>query len=138
MVDSESNEEHFLYIKDFNKLMGSDGKHRTYYCKNCVQPFSSEERLKCHLNRVCFTVVGTIRALPNKDEKWIKYEYDKMMYNEKLCTFVCQADFECFCVKEYKEHDDEEHKDNNNDTNTTSSSNEIPPHLQKKKNRKKK
>ena len=54
------------------------------------------------MNRGCFNVVGTIRVLPNKDEKWIKYEYDKMMYKEKLCPFVCQADFECFCVKEYK------------------------------------
>ena len=60
------------------------------------------------MDRGCFNVVGTIRALPNKDEKWIKYEDDKMMYKEKLCPFVYQADFGCFCVKEYK-NDDEEH-----------------------------
>jgi len=84
------------------------------------------------MNRGCFNVVGTIRVLPNKDEKWIKYEYDKMMYKEKLCPFVCQADFECFCVKEYK-NEDEEHEDNNNDSNTAPSSNECPPHLQKNK-----
>ena len=34
-----------------------------------VQPFSSEEKLKCHMNRWCFNVVGTIRILPNKNEK---------------------------------------------------------------------
>jgi len=85
--------------------MGTDGKHRTYYCKHCVQPFSSEEKLKCRMNRGCFNVVGTIRVLPNEDEKWIKYEYDKMMCKEKLSRFVCQADFECFCVKEYKNGD---------------------------------
>ena len=42
-------------------------------------------------------------------------EYNKMMYKYKLCQFVCQADFECFCGKEYK-NEDEEHEDNNNDT----------------------
>ena len=28
------------------------------------------------MHRVFFNVVGTVRVLPNKDEKWIKYEYD--------------------------------------------------------------
>ena len=37
------------------------------------------------------------------------------MYKELLCPFVCQADFEWFCVKEYLKND-EEHEDNNNDT----------------------
>jgi len=51
------------------------------------------------MNRGCFNVVGTIRVLPNKNEKWIKDGYDKIMYKEKLCRFVCQADFECFFCK---------------------------------------
>ena len=55
------------------------------------------------------------------------------MYRKNLCPFVCQADFECFCVTEYK-NEDEENEDNNNDTNTASSSNECPPHLQKNRN----
>ena len=50
LVDSEKNKEHFVYIKDFNKLVSTDGKHITYYCKHCVQPISSEEKLKCHMN----------------------------------------------------------------------------------------
>ena len=77
-------------------------------------------------------VVGTIRVLPNKNEKWIKYEYDKMMFKHHLCPFVCQADFECFCVKEFKNADGE-NEDNNTDTNTASSSTETPLHLQKNK-----
>ena len=60
-----------------------------------------------------------------------------MMYKEKLFPFVCQADFECFCVKEYA-NEDEENEDNNNDTNTTSSSNECPTHLQHNKTRQEK
>ena len=97
MVDTANNKEHFVYIKGFNKVMGAYGRRRTYYCKHCVQPFSNEE--KCHMNRGCFDVVGTIRVLHNKNKKWMKYEYYKMMYKDKLCPLVCQADFECFYVK---------------------------------------
>ena len=55
------------------------------------------------------------------------------MYKEKLCPFVRQADFECFCVKEHK-HEDGDEDDNNNASNTASSSNEAPPHLGNNKN----
>ena len=29
LIDSENNKEHFVYIKGFNKLMGSNGKHNS-------------------------------------------------------------------------------------------------------------
>ena len=60
--------------------MGANGKHRTYYCKHCAQPFRSEENLKCHMNRGCYNIVGTFRVLPKEDETWIQYEDGKMMY----------------------------------------------------------
>ena len=28
---------HFVYIKDFEKLMGTNGNHKAYYCKHCFQ-----------------------------------------------------------------------------------------------------
>ena len=41
LVDNENNKGHCVHIKDFNKLTGANGKHRTHYCKQCVQPCSS-------------------------------------------------------------------------------------------------
>ena len=35
IVDAYSNG-HFVYIKDFEKLMGTSGKHKGYYCKHCL------------------------------------------------------------------------------------------------------
>ena len=37
-----------MYIKDFNRLMFNKSKHkgRKYFCKSCLQCFSSEKMLK--------------------------------------------------------------------------------------------
>ena len=47
MVDEDSNG-HFVYIKDFEKLMATSGKHKGYYCKHCLSKFTSNERLCNH------------------------------------------------------------------------------------------
>ena len=62
------------------------------------------------MNSGCYNIVGTIRVLPKQDEKWIKYETDKMVYKEKLCPCVCHADFECFCIKQENVEDDVNNK----------------------------
>jgi len=46
-VDEDSNG-HFVYIKDFEKLMVSSGKHKGYDCKHCLSKFTSHERLCNH------------------------------------------------------------------------------------------
>ena len=84
------------------------------------------------MTRGCYNIVGTIKVLPKQDETWIQYEDDKIMHKEKLCPFVCLADFECFCVKEHKNEDQDE-DDNNNASNVASSSGEAPLHLLKMK-----
>ena len=41
---------HYVYIKDFDRFMFSKAKHegKKYFCKNCLQCFSSEEILIEH------------------------------------------------------------------------------------------
>ena len=34
-IVDEDNNGHFVYIKDFEKLMGTSDKHKGYYCKHC-------------------------------------------------------------------------------------------------------
>ena len=68
--------------------MNAKGKRRTYNCKHCLQRFSSEEKLRCHMNRGCYNIVGTVRVLPKDDETWIQYEDDKMMYKEKYYVLL--------------------------------------------------
>ena len=47
IVDEDSNG-HFVYIKDLEKLMGTSGQHKWYYCKHCLSKFTSHERLCNH------------------------------------------------------------------------------------------
>ena len=47
IVDADNNV-HFVYIKDFEKLMGSNGAHKGYYCKHSLSKFTSHERLCTH------------------------------------------------------------------------------------------
>ena len=45
---------HYVYIKDFNRLMfnKTKNKNKKYFCKNCLQCFSSENVLNEHKKRL--------------------------------------------------------------------------------------
>ena len=66
-IVDEDNNGLFVYIKDFEKLMGTSGKHmgtsgkhKGYYCKHCLSKFTSSERLSNHYEMGCYDVVGTL------------------------------------------------------------------------------
>ena len=46
---------HYVYIKDFNRLMFNKIKHKgkKYFCKSCLRCFSSENVLNEHKKTVC-------------------------------------------------------------------------------------
>ena len=46
----EENKSHYVYIKDFNRLMfnKSKNKNKKYFCRYCLQCFSSENILTEH------------------------------------------------------------------------------------------
>ena len=94
-MDEDTNG-HFVYIKDFEKLMGSSGKHKGYYCKHCLSKFTSHERLCSHYKMGCYDVVGTLKLMPKEDQNII--EYQSKGY-EELAPFVIESDFECFNIK---------------------------------------
>ena len=63
IVDDDSNG-HFVYMKDLEKLMGTSGKHKGYYCKHCLSKFTSHESLCNHYTMGCYDVVGTLKSMP--------------------------------------------------------------------------
>ena len=50
---------HYVYIKDFNRLMFNKNKckNKKWFCKSCLQCFSSEKVLKEH-GRDCLLING--------------------------------------------------------------------------------
>ena len=46
----DENKSHYVYIKDFNRLMfnKTKNKNKKYFCKCCLQSFSSEKVLTEH------------------------------------------------------------------------------------------
>ena len=89
-----SNEEksHYVFIKDFNRLMYSKTKHkdRKHFCMSCLQNFTTKEILNNHRER-CLLI---------NDTQAVKYETGVIKfknYGKQIpMTFKIYADTECF------------------------------------------
>ena len=92
IVDEGSNG-HFVHVKDFEKLMGTSGKHKGYYCKRWLSKFTSHERLCNHYKIGCYHVIATLKLMPKEDHSII--ECTSKGY-EEYAPFVIESDFECF------------------------------------------
>ena len=55
----DGNKSHYVYINDFNRFMfhKTKNKNKNYFCKNCLQCFSSKNVLKEH-KEVCLSING--------------------------------------------------------------------------------
>ena len=82
---------HYVLIKDFNRLMfnKTKSKNKKWFCKSCLQCFSSEKILNEH-GKGCLSINGGQR---------IKLEKEFIEFNNFHktipCPFKIYADFEC-------------------------------------------
>ena len=55
IIIRKKRQKHYVLIKDFNTFMYDHTLHhgRKHFCRYCLQAFSTEEILKCHVNN-CF------------------------------------------------------------------------------------
>ena len=96
LVTSDATTNHYVLIKDFNKLCYNVTKHKgkKYFCKNCIQHFSSEEILERHKPN-CMLVNG-------KQAVGLPKEGSKVKFNklQRLVPvpFVIYADLEALVV----------------------------------------
>ena len=72
-IVDEDDTGHCVYFKNFEKLMGTSGKHKGYYCKHCLLKFTSHERLCNHDKMGCYDVVGTSKLMPKENQNIIEY-----------------------------------------------------------------
>ena len=89
---------HYVLIKDFNKFMFSQTKHkeRKHLCMHCLQCFSSERVLNDHKEN-CITLNGTQAInMPNKNNNILKFNN---FHKQQAVPFVIYADFEAITEK---------------------------------------
>ena len=95
-------ENHYVWIKDFNKLMNTQSKdsHKLFFCYYCLQLFTSENILKNH-TEVCLKINGTQKVkMPCKNKNIFFLNYHKQL----MASFVIYADFECITVPINEKH----------------------------------
>ena len=97
---------HYIYIKDFNRLMFTFTKHKgkKYFCMRCLQCFYSNERLAKH--RVYCDEINGVQAIemPKKytDKNGVERTpcvYFKNYHKTLPVPFGIYADFECTTEK---------------------------------------
>ena len=69
----KDNKSHYVYIKDFNRFMfhKTKNKNKKWFCKSCLQCFSSEKVLIKH-KEDCLSINGVQSV--KVEERIIKYE----------------------------------------------------------------
>ena len=87
----EDNRSHYVYIKDFNRFMfhKTKNKNKKWFCKNCLQCFSSENILIKH-KKDCLSITGVQSV--KVEEGIIKFEN---YFKQLPVPFKIYADFEC-------------------------------------------
>ena len=86
-----NNKSHYVYIKDFNRFMfhKTKNKNKKWFCKSCLQCFSSENVLIKHKEN-CLSING--KQSVKLEERIIKFgNYFKQI----PVPFKIYADFEC-------------------------------------------
>ena len=87
----DENKSHYVYIKDFNRLMfnKTKNKNKTYFCRCCLQCFSSENVSTEHKKNV---LVINSKQDVNLEKGLISFKN----YSRHLpAPFKIDADFEC-------------------------------------------
>ena len=87
----KDNKSHYVYIKDFNRFMfhKTKNKNKKWFCKNCLQCFSSENILIKH-KKDCLGINGVQSV--KVEEGIIKFEN---YFKQLPVPFKIYADFEC-------------------------------------------
>ena len=82
---------HYVYIKDFNTFMfhKTKNKNKKWFCKSCLQCFSSENVLIKH-NEDCLSING--QQSINLEKGTIEF---KNYFKQLRVPFKIYADFEC-------------------------------------------
>ena len=91
LLVTDGDKSHYVYIKDFERFMfhKTKNKNKKYFCKSCLQCFSSKNVLTKH-KEVCLSINGAQSVRLEKGT--IEF---KNYFKQIPVPFKIYADFEC-------------------------------------------
>ena len=91
LLATDENKSHYVYIKDFDRFMfhKTKNKNKKYFCKSCLQCFSSKNVLTKH-KEVCLSINGAQSVRLEKGTIEFKSFFKQITVPSKI-----YADFEC-------------------------------------------
>ena len=98
LLIGEEGKRHYVLVKDFNTFMYDHTLHRGRkpFCCYCLQAFSTEELLKCHI-KDCFKINGKQKIIMPKKGEYVQFRN----YERKIkYSFIIYGDFESILVPE--------------------------------------
>ena len=105
----DENKSHYVYIKDFDRFMfhKTKNKNKKYFCKSCLQCFSSKNVLTKH-KEVCLSINGAQSVRLEKGTTEFKNYFKQISV-----PFKIYANFECNLksVKNYEGSYSKKHQD---------------------------
>ena len=95
---------HYVFIKDYDKLIGSQTnkkKAKMHHCFHCKHGFITKDLLDEHTEKGCMAVEGQRVEMPKfdpdkPDKFFIQFKND---YKKLKAPFVIYADFECLTTR---------------------------------------
>lgn len=87
--------DHYVLIKNLNKLLNKHGQHSTHHCARCLQAFQAKELLECQ-KKDCEGTDGAAVIIEMPKNKYIEFENYK---NQLEVPYTIYADFEAILKK---------------------------------------
>ena len=83
------NKSHYIYIKDFDRFMfhKTKNKNKKYFCKSCLQCFSSKNVLAEH-KEVCLSINGAQSVRIEKGAIEFKNNLNKYQFHLKFMLIL--------------------------------------------------
>ena len=106
----DENKPHYVYIKDFDRFMihKMKNKNKKYFCKSCLQCFSSKNVL-AEYKKVCFSINGAQSVRLEKGTIEFKNYFKQIpvpfqIYADFECNFKSGESYEGSYTKKYQDH----------------------------------
>jgi len=100
---------HYVWIKNFSRLLRGRTKHRGHVCNSCLNVFSSEQVFENHIPH-CLIHLPQQVVYPRENSEKSKLKFHDVDKQHKL-NFYLVCDFESFLIQPERDLDNDDNDD---------------------------